>query len=394
MLSYSYTLIKLITLGFKMKFKKLTIIFVSIITIAFSTIFGLEWWNTNKSVVSTDNAYVRSSITTMSSRISSYILEVPALTHAVVKKNDLLVILDPEPYQNKVNSLSATLKAAEAKIEAAKTKIITIESAFNNINANIELVKSEISSYNFIAQSHASELELANKNLSRMEKLFDKNSISRAKLDEVIAKVNTTSHKLDSANSKTNSIKNKLQVLATEKEKISSLKNELIVEVKKSEAELKISEADYNKSQAELNMAIVDLESTKIYAPINGVVANRIAEPGLYVEDGWPLMALVPVHDIWVMANYKETQVENIKVGQKAKLHFDAFKNSPIIGEVHSISPASSASFSLLPPQNASGNFVKVVQRVPIKITFDIPENMIGRIVPGLSVYVSIETKN
>ena len=384
-----------------MKFKKLTIIFVSIITIAFSTIFGLEWWNTNKSIISTDNAYVRSSITTMSSRISSYILEVPALTHSVVKKNDLLVILDPEPYQNKVNSLNATLKAAEAKIEAAKakieaakTKIITIESAFNNINANIELVKSEISSYNFIAQSYASELELANKNLSRMEKLFDKNSISRAKLDEAIAKVNTTSHKLDSANSKTNSIKNKLQVLATEKEKISSLKNELIVEVKKYEAELKISEAAYNKSQAELNMAIVDLESTKIYAPINGVVANRIAEPGLYVEDGWPLMALVPVHDIWVMANYKETQVENIKVGQKAKLHFDAFKNSPIIGEVHSISPASSASFSLLPPQNASGNFVKVVQRVPIKITFDIPENMIGRIVPGLSVYVSIETKN
>ena len=318
-----------------MKFKKLTIIFVSIITIAFSTIFGLEWWNTNKSIVSTDNAYVRSSITTMSSRISSYILEVPALTHSVVKKNDLLVILDPEPYQNKVNSLNATLKAAEAKIEAskakieaAKTKIITIESAFNNINANIELVKSEISSYNFIAKSYASELELANKNLSRMEKLFDKNSISRAKLDEAIAKVNTTSNKLDSANSKTNSIKNKLQVLATEKEKISSLKNELIVEVKKSEAELKISEADYNKSQAELNMAIVDLESTKIYAPINGVVANRIAEPGLYVEDGWPLMALVPVHDIWVMANYKETQVENIKVGQKAKLHFDAFKNS------------------------------------------------------------------
>ena len=384
-----------------MKFKKLTIIFISIITIAFLSIFGLEWWNTNKSIVSTDNAYVRSSITTMASRVSSYIIEVPALTNAVVKKNDLLVILDSEPYQNKVNSLNASLEAAKAKIEAAKTKIevantkiITIESSFNNISANIKLVKSEISSYNFLAQSYSSELELANKNLARMKKLFDKSSISRAKLDEAIAKVNTTSHKLDSANSKTNSIKNKLEVLATEKEKIISIKNELMVEVKKSKAELKISEADYKKSQSELNMAKVDLKSTKIYAPIDGVVANRIAEPGLYVEDGWPLMALVPVHDIWVIANYKETQVENIKVGQKAKLHFDAFKNDPIIGEVHSISPASSASFSLLPPQNASGNFVKVVQRVPIKITFDIPENMLGRIVPGLSVYVSIETKN
>jgi membrane fusion protein (multidrug efflux system) len=383
-----------------MRFKKLTIIFILIIASAFLAIFGLEWWNTNKTIVSTDNAYVRSSITTMSSRVSSYILEVPALTNAVVKKNDLLVILDPEPYQNKVNSLSASLEAAKAKIEAskakieaAKTKITTIQSSFNNINANLKLVKSEISSFNFMAQSYSSELELANKNLTRMNKLFNKSSISRAKLDEAIAKVNTTSHKLDSANSKTNSIKNKLEVLATEKEKINSLENELLVEVRKAQAELKISQADFEKSQAELNMAKVDLESTKIYAPIDGVIANRIAEPGLYVEDGWPLMAVVPVHDIWVMANYKETQVENIQVGQKAKLHFDAFKNSPIIGKVHSISPASSASFSLLPPQNASGNFVKVVQRVPVKITFDIPENMLGRIVPGLSVYVSIETK-
>lgn len=383
-----------------MKLKKLTIIFISIITIAVITIIVLEWWNTNKSIVSTDNAYVRSSITTISSRVSSYILKVPALTNAVVKQNDLLAILDPEPYQNKVNALNASLEGAKAKIEAAKTKIeaanskiITIQSSFNNIEANIKLVKSEINSFNYIAKSYSSELELANISLVRIEKLFNKNSISRAKLDSAIAKVNTTSHRLDSAIAKTNSVKNKLEVLATEKEKITSLKNELIVEVRKSQAELKISEAELEKSQAELNMAKVDLESTKIYAPINGVIANRIAEPGLYVEDGWPLMAIVPIHDIWVRANYKETQVEDIEVGQKAKLHFDAFKNSPIIGQVHSISPASSASFSLLPPQNASGNFVKVVQRVPVKITFDIPKNMLGRIVPGLSVYVSIETK-
>ena len=175
-------------------------------------------------------------------------------------------------------------------------------------------------------------------------------------------------------------------MLFTEKEKIDSLKNELIVELKK-------SEADLNKSKAELKMAIVDLKSTKIYAPIDGVIANRIAEPGIYVEDGWPLMAIVPIHDIWIIANYKETQVEDIKVGQKVKLHFDAFRNNTITGVVHSIAPASSASFSLLPPQNASGNFVKVVQRVPVKITFQTPKNMLGRIVPGLSVYVSIETK-
>lgn len=112
----------------------------------------------------------------------------------------------------------------------------------------------------------------------------------------------------------------------------------------------------------------------------------------MYVEDGWPLMAVVPIHDIWIIANFKETQVENIQVGQKVSITFDAFKHNPIFGRVHSIAPASSASFSLLPPQNASGNFVKVVQRVPVKITFDIPNEMMGRIVPGLSALVSVET--
>ena len=369
-----------------MKLKKLTIIFISIIAIAFALIAGLEWWNTNKSLVSTDNAYVRASITTISSRVSSYVKEVPALTNSVVKKNDLLAILDSEPYENKVNALKASLDAAKANIEAGKAKITTINSSFNNLDAKMQLVKSEIKIYSSQAKAYSSELTLAEQNLKRIEKLFEKKSVSKSKLDEAITKVQTTNHELDSALAKTNSIKNKLKVLSTEKEKIDSLKNELIVELKK-------SEADLNKSKAELKMAIVDLKSTKIYAPIDGVIANRIAEPGIYVEDGWPLMAIVPIHDIWIIANYKETQVEDIKVGQKVKLHFDAFKKNAITGVVHSIAPASSASFSLLPPQNASGNFVKVVQRVPVKITFKTPKNMLGRIVPGLSVYVSIETK-
>ena len=375
-----------IYLGKFMKLKKLTIIFISIIAIAFALIAGLEWWNTNKSLVSTDNAYVRASITTISSRVSSYVKEVPALTNSVVQKNDLLAILDSEPYENKVNALKASLDAAKANIEAGKAKITTINSSFNNLDAKMQLVKSEINIYSSQAKAYSSELKLAKQNLKRIERLFEKKSVSKSKLDEAITKVQTTTHELDSALAKTNSIKNKLKVLSTEKEKIDSLKNELIVELKK-------SEADLNKSKAELKMAIVDLESTDIYAPIDGVIANRIAEPGIYVEDGWPLMAIVPIHDIWIIANYKETQVEDIKVGQKVKLHFDAFRKNIITGVVHSIAPASSASFSLLPPQNASGNFVKVVQRVPVKITFQTPKNMLGRIVPGLSVYVSIETK-
>ena len=367
-----------------MKFKRLTLIFISIISFSIISMVGIEWWNKSRTIISTDNAYVRSSITTISSRISGYVVKVPALTHSYVKKNDLLAILDSEPFEKKVNALKAS-------VEAAKAKIITINSSFNNIEAKVKLVKSEIKIFNSKAKALSSELELANQNLERIEKLYEKKSISRVKLDESLTKVKSTKHRLDSAEAKTNSIENKLSVLSTERSKITSLKNELIADAKESEADLKKSMANLKKTKAQLDSAIFNLNSTKIYSPINGVVANRIAEPGIYVEDGWPLMAIVPTHDIWIMANYKETQVKKIRKGQKVKLSFDAFKDTPLIGTVHSISPASSASFSLLPPQNASGNFVKVVQRVPVKITFNIPEELFGKIVPGLSVYVSID---
>ena len=127
-----------------MKLKKLTVTFLFIIALAIGLIAGLEWWNTNKSLVSTDNAYVRASITTISSRISSYVKEVPALTNSIVKKNDLLAILDSEPYENKVNALRASVEAAKANLETGKAKITTINSSFNNLDAKMKLVKSEI----------------------------------------------------------------------------------------------------------------------------------------------------------------------------------------------------------------------------------------------------------
>ena len=112
------------------------------------------------------------------------------------------------------------------------------------------------------------------------------------------------------------------------------------------------------------------------------------------MKKGWPLMSIVPLKDIWVIANFKETQIKNIEVGQKVKIKVDAYSEMDIIGKVLSISPASASSFSIIPPQNASGNFVKVVQRIPVKITFKVPEKYYGRVVPGLSVVAKVITSD
>ena len=142
--------------------------------------------------------------------------------------------------------------------------------------------------------------------------------------------------------------------------------------------------------KAKLDNSLINLSSTIVRAPIDGTIANRIVEPGVYMKKGWPLMSIVPTKDVWVIANFKETQIEDMKVGQKASIQIDAFSNLKLEGRVLSFSPASASSFSLIPPQNASGNFVKVVQRIPVKITMNLPDSFKGKIIPGMSAKIKV----
>ena len=142
--------------------------------------------------------------------------------------------------------------------------------------------------------------------------------------------------------------------------------------------------------KAKLDNSLIDLNSSVVSAPIDGTVANRIVEPRVYMKKGWPLMSIVPTKDVWIIANFKETQIENIKIGKKVDIHIDAFNGLKLEGKVLSFSPASASSFSLIPPQNASGNFVKVVQRIPVKITINLPNSYMGKVVPGMSAKVKV----
>ena len=152
--------------------------------------------------------------------------------------------------------------------------------------------------------------------------------------------------------------------------------------------------ANQESLKAKLDNSLINLNSTIVKAPVDGTIANRIVEPGVYMKKGWPLMSVVPTKEVWIIANFKETQIKNIQVGQKAEIIVDAFSGTKIEGKVLSFSPASASSFSLIPPQNASGNFVKVVQRIPIKITMILPENLTGKVIPGMSAKIKVYKKN
>ena len=351
------------------------------------SILILVWWQSQKHLVTTDNAYLRGSITTISSRISGHVKEVPGVVNTEVKKNDLLVVFDDEPFKAIVDAANAEVGAAKARIEESSAKIKSVDISVKEARERMKLIDSKSKSAKYALAARKTNRDLSALERNRARKLFETKTATKARLDSAEAAYTMAQNEAAQAEAELTTIERSREVVKAEIEKILSEKSRL-------EAEKAFRHARLEATNAALDAAETDLKSTLVKAPISGIIANRIVEPGVYMEDGWPLMSIVPLEDIWVIANFKETQLENIKEGQEVYIKIDAFPNKRIKGKVLSLSPASAASFSLLPPQNASGNFVKVVQRLPVKISLVIPNELVGKMVPGMSVIASINTKS
>jgi membrane fusion protein, multidrug efflux system len=271
---------------------------------------------------STDDAFVDGHIVSVSPKVSGQITKVLVDDNQQVKKGDLLVTIDPCDYQAKVNVLQAALHVAEA--EAQKDQ------------ASISAAR---------AQANRAQVDL-----KRYEQLQGDSSVSKQELDRAKAAAISTQAELD-------------------------------VAVRQAAA----ADAGIVQARANLRQAQLDLSYTAIYAPRDGRIAQKHAEAGSFVAVGQPLMAIIP-YDVWVTANFRETQLNDIHPGQKVAISVDAFAGQKLKGRVDSIQSGTGARFSLLPPENATGNYVKIVQRVPVKITFDEPVEQLKHLGLGMSV--------
>ncbi|MAH74316.1 MAG: HlyD family secretion protein [Alphaproteobacteria bacterium TMED93] len=356
------------------------IFFISLITI----IISITYWQKNYGkYISTDNAYIRGSITNISSRIEGYVETVPGVLNTRVQKGDILVKFEEEPFLSKYEIALAEYEAAEAKISEInsllKAEKLKVEEKILLKNLSV----TEIDKAKAKKESEMSSLKYYKSEKNRYEKLFKNKTITKSKFEKALSDYDKSYYKVEQFETEIKASKINYNVIDKE-----ILKLEINVEKLKAEKLRFVAKMKSLKSKEK--EALIDLESTTVLSPIDGIIANRVVEPGVYVKNGWPMMSVVPVKDVWVIANFKETQVEKIKIGQNVKVTVDAYSNYEIQGKVLSVSPASASSFSLIPPQNASGNFIKVVQRIPVKITIDIPEKLKGKIVPGLSTYVKV----
>ncbi|WP_166363394.1 HlyD family secretion protein [Pseudomonas akapageensis] len=305
-------------------------------------------------VTSTDNAYVRGDVTSLAAKVAGYVTAVEVEDNQAVRAGDVLFRIDDRDYRARLARAVANVSAAQARL--------------THVDAQIQLQRALIRQAEAQRRSASADMSLATKTHDRSRKLIVTNAVSQALVDETGTAQSRAAASVSAA----------LATVEAQQQTIAVF-----------EAEKEAAVAAVLQAQAARDLAQIELDHTVVHAPVDGVVGNRQIRLGRFVTPGVSLLDIVPVNDVWIVANFKETQLEHIHPGQHVRITVDGYPNTALAGVVDSFAPGSGSAFSLLPADNATGNFVRVVQRVPVKIR--LADNPLpGRIVPGLSARVEV----
>jgi membrane fusion protein (multidrug efflux system) len=348
---------------------------------------------------STDDAEVDGHINSISTRISGHVVKLNVLDNQYVQAGTVLVEIDPADYQvaydrAKADFDSARAAAAEAGVDvpitdvSTSSQVSTADADVAGARAGIATAKQQLEAAKAQLQQAEANNVKAQNDLVRYQQLIDKQEISQQQFDQAVAAAKADAAAVDAARATADALRS--QVTQAE-DKLSQAQANWRnaqtapqqMQVIRSKAASALAEAQLKK--ADLDQAQLNLQYTKVIAPVAGIVSDRTVEVGQNVSPGQELLKLIPLNDIWITANFKETQLREMKVGQHVTIDVDANGRS-YKGTVDSIAGASGARFSLLPPENATGNYVKVVQRIPVKIVLDPGENKDQSLRPGMSV--------
>lgn len=337
--------------------KSRMLIFVSLLALVAAGFF-VNWLLVGRFHETTDNAYVQAEITRISSQLGARISEVLVEDNQHVEKGALLVRLEANDFQLALDHAKDALATREAELLQARSKL-------NQQSSLIDASKADVTA----SQATLGRTQM---DLNRAQTLRKPGYVSEERVTTLAADSRVASSKVTKAEAD----------LQAQRLQVDTLK-----------AEVLRLEAQVNSAKTDITQAELNLSRTEIHAPVSGMVGQRTVRVGQIVQPSTFLMALVPEDSIWVQANFKETQIGRMQPGLKAELKFDSFPDTPVQGTVQSLFAASGAQFSLLPPDNATGNFTKVVQRIPVKLTLDADNPLQGKIRPGMSVEVSVDLR-
>lgn len=338
--------------------RNLLIAAAAVATIAAAAYYGHGYWTVGRFEVSTDDAYVKADSTTIAPKVSGYLTQVLVADNEPVKTGQVLARIDERDFAVALRQAKADVDAARAAVAGKKALLDAQQSVIGSARATID-----------VDQANAAFAEQDN---TRYATLAATGYGSQQNAQQAASRIASARA----------AIERDTAALETAVKQVDLLKAEL------AQAQATLAHDEAVQQQAELNLSY-----TSIVSPVDGVVGNRSLRVGQYVQAGTPLMAVVPLTGTYVVANFKETQLTDVRPGQKVDIDVDMFPGTTVEGRVDSLAPASGQEFALLPPDNATGNFTKVVQRIPVRITLDRDNPLAGQLRPGMSVYPTIDTR-
>jgi membrane fusion protein (multidrug efflux system) len=431
------------------KRKRKRILYIGAAALVVLIITGVAYWLYARQYESTDDAFVDADITQVAPKVSAYVKKVYVSSNQRVHKGDLLVDLDTSDLESRLQQAKAQLEQARSQRTAAQANVAlttrTTAAGQQTARSNVQTAQQNVEQQRLASQARQAQITQARAaantaqanlrqaqaqvpgaqstvNLARVEynrrlALFDRGDISRTNLDQAQNALQTAESQLNAAQQAVNAAQSRVneaeanvrnaqetyrqsvaQVGLTQSQVGESQgrlqdANAAPERVEVSQSQVGTAEASIQAAEAAVAQAELELSYAKITAPEDGVVTRKTVEEGQLVQIGAPLMAISQSDEIWVVANFKETQLEYMQPGQRVDVEVDAFPNEDFKGHVESLQAGTGSRFSVLPAENATGNFVKVVQRVPVKIVFDEPNEKLQRLVPGMSVVPTVKVR-
>jgi len=361
---------------------------------------GYFFWQYSQTFESTDDAEVEAHLVGVSTRIQGTVIAVHAEENEAVHQGQVLVEIDPRDYQIAVEQAQADLGQAQAGIQVenpnvpitvttSETAVSTTQSDVANANAGVAAAERDMAA----AEARLREAEANNAkaqgDVVRYRALVDKDEVPREQYDTVVAAAKAQAAAVDSARASAEAaqkvVDQRRAQLAQAQSRLNQANRNAPRQVAVSRANLHMRQASAKSAKVRLDKALLDLSYTTVPAPVDGIVSKRSVEIGATVQPGQQLFTIAQISDLWVTANFKETQLRRMRPGQRVTISVDAFDRD-YSGYIESMPAATGAIASLLPPENATGNYVKVVQRLPVRIRFDKNQQGLERLRPGMSV--------
>ncbi|WP_338876228.1 HlyD family secretion protein [Spirosoma sp. SC4-14] len=355
-----------------------------VVILAIALFFGYSEFRYLQRHETTDDAQIDGDVNPVIPKASGYVKEIRFKDNQSVKEGDTLLVLDDSDYRIRVDQAEAALQSAMAAAGVSRSQVNVASATVQSSQASVQTARDQVATAQANVAAAQARARKANQDFERYSRLLAEKTVPQQQFDVVQAERDAAQAQLQAAQAQLQTAQSQVAAAGTQTSVTSSQR-------RATEGQISVAQAAIKQRQADLDMAKLQLSYTIVRAPASGIVSKRSVQIGQLVQAGQAVCSVVGHSDLWVTANFKETQLHQMQPGQKVDIDVDAFGGEKLTGTVGSFAGATGAKFSLLPPDNATGNYVKVVQRVPVRIDIDKNNPLYAKIRPGMSVTVAVD---